>query len=90
MTDALYVLHRNHLGKSRYQPRLANGQRLWMATEFDPVLPGEVTRIWWDLNDWFKPVLYRSCRRAERVARRGQRRRERALRNEFHEVKEEA
>ncbi len=67
MTEPLYVIHENELGEKKYQPRFPNGAKLWLMPRFRPA----PLRIWGTRyeRDW-KPVLYRSARRAERVARR--------------------
>lgn len=68
----------NDYGKIKWQPQLDNGKRLWK----DYGILCDRTHTWGDcerMDTWgdndggFGPVLYRSKKRAERVAMRHQR-----------------
>lgn len=54
----------NGAGEERWQPALANGQRLVLASAAWEVMDA------WSSREEGKPVLYKSRRRAERVGRR--------------------
>lgn len=62
----LYRLYENELGEKRYQPYLPEYRK---ALYHDTC----ITNMWWHVTDpfgWLEPVLYRSQKRAERVAAR--------------------
>lgn len=78
---------RNARGKSKWQPTLANGERLWWGRFYGGPMSGESTQTTWDDLDnprpgsaisYPYPCLY-SLRRAERIGRREQDRRDRKL-----------
>lgn len=72
------VEYRNQRGKSKWQPRTYDGERLWNRLSNSTVLAGgfieENWRKTWLSNENLRnndaPVLFGSKRRAERVARR--------------------
>ena len=58
----------NEAGQVRWQPQLPSGDRLWIDSR----------RWWmWEPTSSAPPVLYRSERRAERIARREHKRAQR-------------
>lgn len=71
------VEYRNQRGKSKWQPRTYDGERLWNRLSNSTVLVGgfieEDWRKTWLSNENLRnndaPVLFASKRRAERVAR---------------------
>lgn len=83
MAERLYVTHENHLGEKRYQPRTDVGRRAWR--EYD------IFGSWveWLYGERGHPILYRSRRRAERMARREMRRFARGERNTFKAVSDD-
>lgn len=86
MAEPLYLVHENHLGEKRYQPAIPSvgyrTARLWRE--------GDEYSTWrvWHYGDGERDeaVLYRSHRKAERVARKELRRRARKERNTFKGV----
>lgn len=69
-TEKLYVVHENSRGALRFQPRLPNGECMWLMPRYDS-LP---YRLWCEgSHPTWEPALFRSRSRAERLARRGAR-----------------
>ena len=87
MSKQLHVVYENHLGERRHQPAIPEvgclTARLWRGRDWY----GSWRK--WNYGDTGEPVLYGSHRRAERVARREMRRRDRGRRNYFKEVSDE-
>ena len=78
------VEYRNKRGQSMWQPCTRDGDRLWLVGSYfmDEL---QWHRVWGQRDDLFihmRPRLFRSRRRAERVAQREERRRERVARRE--------
>ena len=88
MTERLYVAHENHLGELRFQPRLDTGERFWGSVFGKGDYCWRATQPNLIFGGAAPAYLCRSRRKAERTARREMRRRERARRNDFKEVKD--
>ena len=86
------VEYRNERGKQMWQPCTHYGDRLWWGRSWGGEMSGEHTEEGWAKTGHNEglpyPKLYRSRRRAERVARREERRLERIEMDEtFKEVR---
>ena len=71
-------------GRSYWQPMLASGERLWRESCYEDGLT--LSSGWSRCGVGLGAVTYRSRARAERIARREQKRRDKKRLNEIREV----
>lgn len=62
----MYVEYKNELGERRYQPMMENGLRQWDDETYEGAWRETAPKSFWDRP--LEPRLYRSARRARRVA----------------------
>ena len=76
----------------KWQPRLLHGRRRWTyRIREDLGSDSLTTKVTWAYDrDGSTPTLYRSRRRAERVARREQKRRDCKIANIYREAEEDS
>lgn len=75
----------------KWQPKLLDGSREWGRRD-DWGVDSHYVTAWMKEESGpyrWEPILYKSQRRAERVARREQKRRDRVAANEYREAEEE-